>query len=65
MSAEPVFTKNIVYDDGTSETVNRRERPFIYANEKGEALALFTACLMNEHEARVIVQPIDHYVPGN
>jgi hypothetical protein len=65
MSPEPVFTKKVVYDDGTSETFSRRERPFIYTNEKGEALALFTACLVNEHESRVVVQPIDHYVPGN
>jgi hypothetical protein len=65
MSKEPVFTKKVAYDDGTSETFSRRERPFIYTNEKGEALALFTACLVNEHESRVVVQPIDHYVPGN
>jgi len=65
MSPEPVFTKKVVYDDGTNETFRRRERPFIYANEKGEALALFTACLVNDHESRIIVQPIDHYVPGN
>jgi hypothetical protein len=65
MSPEPVFTKKVVYDDGTSETFSRRERPFIYANDKGEALALFTACLVTEHEARVVVQPIDHYVPSN
>lgn len=65
MSPEPVFTKKVVYDDGTTETFSRRERPFIYTNEKGEALALFTACLVNEHESRVVVQPIDHYVPAN
>jgi hypothetical protein len=65
MSREPVFTKKVDYDDGTTETFSRRERPFIYTNEKGEALALFTACLVNEHESRVVVQPIDHYVPGN
>jgi hypothetical protein len=65
MSHEPVFTKKVVYDDGTSETFSRRERPFIYTDEKGEALALFTACLVNEHESRVVVQPVDHYVPGN
>jgi hypothetical protein len=65
MSHEPVFTKTVTYDDGTKETFSRRERPFIYTNEKGEALALFTACLVNEHESRVVVQPIDHYVPGN
>ncbi|HEY2082307.1 MAG TPA: glycoside hydrolase family protein [Verrucomicrobiae bacterium] len=65
MSPEPVFTKKVIYDDGTTETFSRRERPFIYTNEKGEAIALFTACLVNEHESRVVVQPIDHYVPGN
>jgi len=65
MSQEPVFTKKMTYDDGTTETFSRRERPFIYVNEKGEALALFTACLVNEHESRVVVQPVDHYVPGN
>lgn len=65
MSHTPVFTKTITYDDGTTETVNRRERPFVYVNEKGEALALFTACLRDEHTSVVVVQPIDHYVPGN
>jgi hypothetical protein len=65
MSREPVFTKKVVYDDGTSETFSRRERPFIYANENGEALALFTACLVDENESRVVVQPIDNYTPGN
>ena len=65
MIREPVFTKKVVYDDGTSETFSRRERPFIYANEKGEALALFTACLVDENESRVVVQPIDNYLPGN
>jgi hypothetical protein len=65
MSHEPVFTKTVIYDDGTSETFSRRERPFVYGNEKGEALALFTACLVNEHESRIVVQPVDHYLPGN
>jgi hypothetical protein len=65
MTAEPVFTKTVNYDDGTSETFSRRERPFIYANEKGEALALFTACLPPNGPARIVVQPVDHYVPGN
>src|SRR6185312_1656988 len=64
MSPEPVFTKKVVYDDGTNETFRRRERPFIYANEKGEALALFTACLVNEHEYRTTVHPSDPSVPG-
>jgi hypothetical protein len=65
MSKEPIFTKTVVYDDKTSEKFARRERPFIYVNEQDEVIALFTACLVNEHEARVIVQPVDHYYPGN
>jgi len=65
MSAEPVFSKTVAFDDGTSETFARRERPFVYTNEKGEVIALFTACLPTEGPARVVVQPVDHYVPGN
>ena len=64
MSREPVFTKEVKFDDGTTETFQRRERPFVYANEKGEALALFTACLMSEQKgSRVIAQPVAKYVP--
>jgi len=65
MSSEPVFTRTVAYDDGTSETFARRERPFVYANEQGEVLALFTACLKNEHAAWIVVQPVDRYVPTN
>jgi hypothetical protein len=65
VSHEPVFTKTVTYDDGTSETFSRRERPFVYVNEKGEALALFTACLPPNGPARVIVQPVNHYYPDN
>jgi hypothetical protein len=65
MSPEPVFAKTVPYDDGTSETFSRRERPFIYVDEKNEAVALFTACLPPKGPSRVVVQPIDHYVPGN
>lgn len=64
-SSEPVFTKTVHYDDGTSETFRRRERPFVYVNEKNEVVALFTACLPPDGPARVVVQPVDHYVPGN
>jgi hypothetical protein len=63
VSPEPVFTKSVTYDDGSTETFARRERPFVYVNEKGEALALFTACLPADGPARVVVQPIDHYYP--
>ena len=65
VSREPVFTKTVRYDDGTSETFSRRERPFVYVNEKGEALALFTACLPLKGPARVVVQPVNRYYPDN
>ena len=65
MSREPVFTKTVVYDDQTSETFSRRERPFVYVNEQGEVIALFTACLPPADPARVVVQPGDRYCPGN
>lgn len=65
MSREPVFTKTVPYDDGTSETFQRRERPFVYVNEKGEVTALFTACLPKDGPARVVVQPVKNYLPDN
>lgn len=65
MTAEPVFTKTVNYADKTSETFSRRERPFVYVNEKEEVIALFTACLPTNGPARVVVQPVDHYSPGN
>ena len=65
MSREPVFTKTVPYTDGTTETFARRERPFVYTNEDGEVTALLTACLPANGEARIIVQPVDRYVPGN
>jgi len=65
MSKEPVFTKTVPYNDGTSEIFSRRERPFVYTNEKGEAVALFTACLPKEGPSRVVVQPVNNYYPGN
>jgi len=65
MTHAPVFTKTVRFDDGTSETFSRRERPFVYVNEKDEVIALFTACLPTNGPARVVVQPVDHYYPGN
>jgi hypothetical protein len=66
MSPEPVFTKEVTFDDGTTQTFQRRERPFVYTNEKGEALGLFTACLMSESKGSIVVaQPVDRYVPSN
>lgn len=69
VSTDPVFTKKIEYDDGSTEIVNRRERPFVYADEEGKALALFTACYYKTPEgkmsAKIVANPIDHYVPNN
>ena len=65
MTREPVFTKIVQYDDGTSETFSRRERPFVFSNERGEVTALFTACLPATGPARIVVQPVNHYYPGN
>lgn len=65
MDPKAVFTKTVVFDDGTSETFSRRERPFVYTNEKGEVIALFTACLPKAGPARVVVQPVKNYYPGN
>jgi hypothetical protein len=65
MSRAPVFTKTVPFDDGTSETFSRRERPFVYANEKGEVIALFTACMPKDEHARIVVQPVKNYYPEN
>jgi hypothetical protein len=65
MSAVPVFSKTVIYDDGTSETYKRRERPFIYTNEKNEVMALFTACMTSDNKTCIVVNPVNHYVPGN
>jgi hypothetical protein len=64
VSREPVFTKTVTFDDGTSETFSRRERPFAYVNENNEVTALFTACLPTNGPARLVVQPVTRYVPG-
>ena len=65
VSRSPVFTKKVPFDDGTTETFQRRERPFIYVDDKGVALALFTACLPADGPARIVVQPIKNYYPHN
>lgn len=67
VSRESVYTKTVNYDDGSSYTFRRRERPFVYVNEKGAVTAFFTSCLTqdaNGHEQSWIeVQPVDNYVP--
>jgi hypothetical protein len=64
-SGDPVFTKTVAYDDQTTETFSRRERPFVYVNEQREVVAFFTACLPLDGPSRLVAQPVDHYVPGN
>jgi hypothetical protein len=61
---DSIFTKAVTYDDGSTETCTRRERPFVYA-ENGEALALTTSCLTPGGDSHVVLQPVDHYVPAN
>jgi len=64
VNGERVFTKQIQYDDGTTETFARRECPFVYVNEKGEAIALFTGAFPEKKgEARILAQPIKPYTP--
>jgi hypothetical protein len=66
VSKDAVYTKTVTYDDGTSTTFRRRERPFVYVNEDGKVAAFFTSCLMeNEGKERswIEVQPVDNYVP--
>jgi len=63
VSKESVYDKTVIYDDGTSQTFKRRERPFVYQNEKGEITALFTACLTTDGQSWVVVNPVKNYVP--
>ena len=65
MSPEPVFTKTVAFDDGSTETFQRRERPFLFTNEKGEVIGFFTTGMPKDNGARIIAQPVDHYVPDN
>lgn len=67
VSSEPVYTKTVQYDDGSSVTFRRRERPFVYVNEKGKVTAFFTSCLVEtengKEKAWIEVQPVKNYVP--
>lgn len=65
VSKEPVFTKTVEFDDHTAETFRRRERPFVYLNEKNEVIALFTTCLPDNGPARIVIQPVANYYPIN
>jgi hypothetical protein len=64
VTPESIYTKTVTYDDGSTETCSRRERPFVYS-ENGEALALTTSCLAPgaTGDSHIVLQPVDHYVP--
>jgi hypothetical protein len=54
------------YDDGSSLTFRRRERPFVYVDEKGKVTAFFTSCLTEKdkkEQSWIEVQQVDNYVP--
>jgi hypothetical protein len=63
VSKDPVYTKTVTYSDGSTQTFARRERPFVYPNEKGEITAFFTACLTPEGQSWIVVNPVKNYVP--
>jgi hypothetical protein len=67
VSKEPVFTKTVNYDDGSSTTFRRRERPFVYVDERGKVIAFFTSCLVQKEDGKeqswIEVNPVDSYVP--
>ncbi|MES2277069.1 MAG: glycoside hydrolase family protein [Bacteroidota bacterium] len=63
VSKDMVFGKTVTYDDGTTQTFKRRERPFVYTNEKGEVIAFFTACLTEQGQSWVVVNPVKNYTP--
>jgi len=64
VSKEPLNSKIIVYDDGTSETFNRVERPFVFVDENGFVQAYFLACKTNDDKGVIVVHPVDNYYPG-
>ena len=66
VSKESVYTKTLDYDDGSSISFRRRERPFVYVNEKGKVTAFFTSCLVEKdkkEQSWIEVQPVSNYVP--
>jgi hypothetical protein len=66
VSKEPVYTKTVNYDDGSSLTFRRRERPFVFVNQQGKVTAFFTSCLVEDgknERSWIEVNPVDKYVP--
>ncbi|MEE1945285.1 glycoside hydrolase family protein [Pedobacter sp. KR3-3] len=67
VSKESIYTKTVTYDDGTEQTFRRRERPFVFVNEKEQVTAFFTACLSQAKDGSekswIEVNPVKNYVP--
>jgi hypothetical protein len=65
VSNEPVYTKTVIYDDGSSVAFRRRERPFVYADGNGIVSAFFTACLTQNadgsEQSWIEVNPVKNY----
>jgi hypothetical protein len=64
LTKEPINTKTIAYDDGSSETFKRVERPFVYVDEKGVAKAYFLACMTPDDKGVIVAHPVEDYYPG-
>lgn len=54
------YDHTLRYADGTVLQAERRERPQLLLNEAGEAVALFTGVLIDDHTWN-FVQPVDRY----
>lgn len=67
VSKESVYNKTITYDDGTEMTFRRRERPFVFVNDKEEVTAFFTSCLSQakngSEKSWIEVNPVKNYQP--
>ena len=67
VSKESVYTKTITYDDGSELTFRRRERPFVFVNDKEQVTAFFTSCLSQAKDGSekswIEVNPVKNYVP--
>lgn len=66
VSKEAVYTKTVKYDDSSTVTFRRRERPFVFVNKKNKVTAFFTSCLeeiSGKERSWIEVQPVNDYVP--
>jgi len=67
VAKESIYTKTVTYDDGTEQTFRRRERPFVFVNEKEQVTAFFTSCLTQAKDGSekswIEVNPVNKYMP--